>query len=224
MELKAVGFDIDGTLYPEHRIRWRALFYSLKHIRLLMAFARARKLIRFNQVGEVCDVDLDETEVALLAKELGCGIGKARNLRDELIYRGWEKYFQGMKIYPGVRSSLKKLKDAGLKLAVLSDFPVGRKLEYFGLEGIFDVVLGFPESGRLKPHREPFIRMAKKLNVDPGNMMYVGNRLVYDVRGSRNAGMRGVLIASSRRRIPLEVTTYSSFSQLTESIISEVTK
>ena len=189
-----------------------------------MAFARTRKLMRMDQFSEVYGVDLDGTEIAVLAKELDCGIEKARNLRDKLIYSGWEKYFQGMKLYPEVGSSLRKLKDVGLKLAVLSDFPVGRKLEYFGLEGIFDVVLGFPESGQLKPHKEPFVRMAKRLNVDPGNMIYVGNRLTYDVWGSENAGMRGILIASSRRRISPEVTIYSSFSQLTESILFEVTK
>lgn len=189
-----------------------------------MAFARTRKVMRSSQISDACDVDLDGTELAVFAKELSCDIEEARNLRDELIYRGWEKYFQGMKIYPEVSNSLRKLKDTGLKLAVLSDFPVGRKLEYFGLEGIFDAVLGFPESGRLKPHREPFIRMANRLNVEPGNMMYVGNRLTYDVQGSQNAGMRGVLIASSRFRVPREVITYSSFPRLTESILSEVTK
>ncbi len=220
--MKAIGFDIDGTLYPEYRIRWRALSYFLRHIRLLVAFARTRKRMRSGQVSETYDVD--GIEIAVLAKELGCGIEKARKLRDRLIYRGWEKYFQGMKLYPGVSSSLRKLKNAGLKLAVLSDFPVGRKLEYLGLEGIFDVVLGFPESGQLKPHREPFVRMANRLNVDPCNMMYVGNKLAYDVWGSENAGMRGVLFASSRHRVSLGVTTYTSFPQLTESILLEVTK
>jgi len=224
MELKAIGFDIDGTLYPEYRIRWRVLPYVLRHLRLFMAFARTRKLMRSSKASDICDANLDYTELAIFAKELGCDIEEARGFRDELIYRAWEKYFQGMKIYPRVSNSLRKLKDAGLKLAVLSDFPVGRKLEYFGLEGIFDAVLGFPESGQLKPHREPFIRMANRLNVDLGNMIYVGNRLTYDVRGSQNAGMRGVLIASSRCRIPREVISYSSFPQLTESILSEVTK
>jgi len=224
MELKAVGFDIDGTLYPEYRIRWRVFPYFLGHIRLLMAFARTRKQMRFAQADEAYNEDLNDTELAVFAEELGCDIDKARNLRDRLIYRGWEKYFQGMKIYPKVGVSLRKLKDAGLKLAALSDFPVGRKLEYFGLEDIFDVVLGFPETGRLKPHREPFIRMANRLNVDPGNMIYVGNRLIYDIRGSENAGMRGILIAPGRRRIPLEVTAYSGFPQLTEGILSEVTQ
>jgi len=167
-------------------------------------------------------MDLDGTELFLLSKELGCDIEEARSLRDRLIYRGWEKYFQSTKMYPEVSNSLRKLKDAGLKLAVLSDFPVGRKLEYFKLENIFDVVLGFPESGRLKPHREPFIRMANRLNVDPSNILYVGNSLTYDFKGSVNAGMQGALIASSRSRIPLEVTTYSSFPQLAESVLFEV--
>ena len=224
MALKAVGFDIDGTLYPDHRARWRSLPFFFAHMPSVIAFSRTRKLMRINSGDSLIAENADKAEIIYFAGERNCSLDKARDIRDRIIYKGWEKYFRGLKIYPGVRESLLRLKDAGLKLAALSDFPVGRKLEFFGLDGIFDVVLGFPESGRLKPRHEPFICMAEKLKTDPVDIIYIGNKLEYDVRGAENAGMRGALIGAAGRGAPPDVTKYSDYRHLAESILSEVAK
>ena len=224
MALKAVGFDIDGTLYPDHRARWRSLPFFFIHMRSIIAFSRTRKLMRLNSDDSVIAENAGEAEVIYFAEERNCSLERARDIRDRIIYKGWERYFRGIKIYPDVRESLLRLKDAGLKLAALSDFPVGRKLEFFGLEGIFDVVLGFPESGRLKPRHEPFLHMADGLKTNPEDIIYVGNKLDYDVRGAENAGMRGALIGSPGCRAPSDVTKYSDYRHLAESILSEVAK
>jgi len=224
MALKAVGFDIDGTLYPDFRARWRSLPFLLAHFRTILAFSRTRHLMREHQSDGPLSEDAGEMEVKYFAEERGCSPDAARDIRDRILYKGWEVYFRGMKIYPDVRESLLKLKAAGLKLAVLSDFPVGRKLEYFGLEGIFDVILGFPDSGRLKPRREPFLKMADGLETDPKEILYIGNRLDYDVRGAENAGMRGALIGPPGRKAPPDVLTFSDYRHMAGSILSEVGK
>jgi len=224
MALKAVGFDIDGTLYPDSRARWRSLPFLLAHFRTILAFSRTRHLMREHHSDSSLSEDAGDLEVKYFAGERGCSEDEARDIRDRVLYKGWEVYFRGMKIYPAVRESLLKLKEAGLKLAVLSDFPVGRKLEYFGLADIFDVTLGFPESGRLKPRPEPFLRMAEALGTDPEDILYIGNRLDYDVRGAEGAGMRGALIGPPGRKAPPDVLTFSDYRQMAESILSEVEK
>ena len=224
MALKAVGFDIDGTLYPDFRARWRSLPFFLAHFRTILAFSRTRKLMRSRHQDSVPDESAADLEVAYFADERGCSMEKARNIRDRILYQEWESCFRGMRIYPDVRESLMKLKMNGLKLAVLSDFPVGRKLEYFGLDGIFDVILGFPDSGWLKPRPEPFLRMAEELNIEPKEILYIGNRLDYDVRGAENAGMRGALIGPPGDKAPADVTTYSDYRQMAGSILTEVVK
>ena len=50
--------------------------------------------------------------------------------------------FERIRPFPGVPGALGKLRDAGLRLAVLSDFPPGRKLELMGLSAWFDIALG----------------------------------------------------------------------------------
>lgn len=224
MALKALGFDIDGTLYPDHRAQWRSVPFFLGHAKSILAFSRARKLMRLDPEDPELMKDAGEAEVALFASERGCSLETARDIRDQVLYKGWELIFKGLKIYPHVRDSLLRIKDSGLKLAALSDFPVGKKLEYFGLDGVFDVTLGFPESLQLKPRPEPFLLMAEKLNIDPKDILYIGNRLDYDVRGAENAEMRGALIGAPGRNAPAGVTTYTDYRHLAENILSEVAK
>lgn len=216
MGLKAVGFDIDGTLYPERQAQRRSVFFLLSHLGVVYAFSRTRRIMR----AEGRDSETDELRI--FAQKLRCDIDEAKSIRDNIVYKEWEGCFRRVPIYPGVREALLRLKDAGLKLAVLSDFPVGRKLEYFGLADIFDAALGFPESGRLKPHSKPFLKMAKRLCADPADIIYIGNKLAYDVRGAENSGMRGALIGTSGRGIPADVTVYPDYRQMADRILAEV--
>ena len=112
MALRAVGFDIDGTLYPDSRAMRRSAFFFLKNLRPVMAFSRTRIVMRdpaenHNGVG-----DVSEYEVQVFARELGCDTEKARKIRDERIYSGWERVFRNVRPYPGVRESLLQLKEA----------------------------------------------------------------------------------------------------------------
>ncbi|MCG8452824.1 MAG: HAD family hydrolase [Spirochaetales bacterium] len=222
MALQAVGFDIDGTLYPDWRARSRSLFFLLRHVRPVVAFARVRRIMReLDENPETAEHPVAEVE--LFAQELKCTVSEARTIRDTVIYAGWEKCFKNVRPYSHVRESLEALSAAGLKLAALSDFPVGNKLKYFGLDGIFDVEIGFPESQRLKPRQEPFLEMARCLDVEPQNILYIGNKLTYDVRGAEGAGMRGALIGPPGRSAPPDVLTFEDYPQMVETLLSEVT-
>ncbi len=222
MALRAVGFDIDGTLYPDNRAFRRSIPFFLVNARLVMAFSRTRKEMRRLAGSEEMAGDVSDSEVRIFSRELGCDTDKARKFRDERIYAGWERIFSKVRTYPEVRESLLRLKAAGLKLAALSDFPVGAKLRYFGLDDLFDSVLGFPESGGLKPKPEPFVTMAKELAVEPAEILYIGNKLEYDVYGAEGAGMRGALIGPPGRSAPEGTLVYRDYRHMADSILSEV--
>jgi putative hydrolase of the HAD superfamily len=87
---------------------------------------------------------------------------------------------------------------------------------------LFDVVMGYPDSLRLKPRPEPFLEMARRLDVKPESILYVGNKLDYDVFGARNAGLRGALIGAPGRKVPSNITFYRDYTQLADDILSEV--
>ncbi len=222
MALLAVGFDIDGTLYPNYKAHVRSVPFCVANAKKVLAFARTRRRMREESALSEMLSDPSEAEVKIFAEESGLSRNEARKIRDELIYQTWEKSFRGMTPYSGVRQALLQLRQAGLKLAALSDFPVGKKLEYFHLADLFDVATGFPESGGLKPRPEPFLVMAEKLGVAPSDILYVGNKLDYDVYGAEGAGMRGALVGPPGRHAPEGTLVYRDYQHLAESVLSEV--
>lgn len=185
MRIKAVAFDVDGTLYPNSIMYRRSIPFALAHPRLLSSYGRVRRRIR--QVRPVSDFRSLQAE--LLSAELRVSRQRAAELVETLIYRKWELVLKRTPLFPGLREALAAFRAHKLKLAVLSDFPVERKLSYLGLEGIWDCELSAEESGYLKPNPEPFLMLCRCLDCEPANVLYVGNSYSYDVIGAYEIGM-----------------------------------
>ena len=95
---------------------------------------------------------------------------EARSLIDEKIYCGIAPYFDKIKTYPHVEETFRRFKEAGLKIAILSDFPPKQKGHIWGLIPYCDLIMGSEECGALKPSIYTFGTMAEKLGVEnPAN-------------------------------------------------------
>ena len=66
--MKLLLFDIDGTLYPDFRARWRSLPFLLAHFRTILAFSRTRHLMRENHSAREFDGDIGDLEVGVTAE------------------------------------------------------------------------------------------------------------------------------------------------------------
>jgi FMN phosphatase YigB (HAD superfamily) len=192
MALTAVGFDLDGTLYPNHRFWVRLLPFLARGMPLLLSMGKARDKLRAG--GH--DGHFYSVQAELASRHLKRPAHEVRELIDEKIYRGWEPLFSRVRPRRGVREEVLALKAAGLKVGILSDFPIGNKLDLLGLGGIWDALVCSEEVGKLKPAPEPFLALAAALGADPEDMAYVGNSERYDIAGSAAVGMRPILIAS----------------------------
>jgi putative hydrolase of the HAD superfamily len=194
--LKAVAFDIDGTLYPDAALRVRLLPFVIRHARLLMAMAEVREALHREAAtkgspARACSdlASFREVQARLVAERLHRPLEETRERIERVIYGELEECFARVPLYRGVRPALEALKAAGLALAVLSDFPVERKLEVLGIAKFFSVSRTSEECGLLKPATEPFLALARELGVEPRDLLYVGNSLRYDVAGAKAAGM-----------------------------------
>ncbi len=92
---------------------------------------------------------------------------------------------------------LEGLRDRGLKLGLVSNaFDPGwllqGDLEQMGLAERLDVAVFSSEVGFRKPDRRIFERALQALEVEPGNALFVGDRLYEDVRGAGELGMTTV--------------------------------
>jgi putative hydrolase of the HAD superfamily len=92
---------------------------------------------------------------------------------------------------------LEALRSRGLKLGLVSNaFDPGwllhRDLEQMGIAERIDFAVFSSELGKRKPHPAIFERALEALDVEPGEAMFVGDRLYEDVRGSNEVGMTSV--------------------------------
>ena len=95
--------------------------------------------------------------------------------------------------YPGTKRTLIKLKEKGLKLAVVSDAPKLKawiRLVNMRIDDFFDVVVALEDTGRLKPSRLPFRAALKELKVKPSECLMVGDRPSRDIKGARALGIK----------------------------------
>jgi putative hydrolase of the HAD superfamily len=198
--ISAVGFDLDGTLYPPYRLNVRLLPFLFRHGRLLNALGKARTIIRREQEQSPASVrpDFYDYQARVTAGLLHAQPEQVKEKINDLIYQGWGRHFANIKLFPHVRELLAELRAARLKLGLLSDFPPHIKLEKLGLTDCWDTVLCSEYVGAIKPAIQPFAELAKALGCPPEQVLYVGNSRRYDAAGGRRAGMKTALI--TRRR------------------------
>lgn len=214
MTVKAVAFDIDGTLYPNWKMRLNSIPFFAFHPILIYQFGEVRKLIRKRDHVE----DFYTTQAQMLGEILKIPQKESEELIDRVFYKGWEKTFSRIKPYDNMKSVIESIKAMGLKTAVLSDFPIGRKLEYFGLENLWDVQLSSEETGYLKPHIKPFEVLCDKLNVKAEEVVYIGNSYRYDIIGSKAAGMTAGHLSSSEKEGTIADFTFSNYSDFLDKL------
>jgi len=195
--IKAVAFDLDGTLYPNYRLYRRLFPFLLRYPRFFAAFVSVRGQLHRLEWEPAAGATFYQEQAALMAKKLGQKPEEIKEKTESLIYRGWDALFSGVKPFPLVRETLAAFRQAGLKLAILSDFPPARKISMFGMDDFFELVLSTEETGRLKPSGIPFEALARGLKLEPQEILYVGNSPKYDAAGARLAGMKTALIKRS---------------------------
>jgi putative hydrolase of the HAD superfamily len=138
-------------------------------------------------------------EGVILARMLQEDVEETSALMRRIFYGEIFEFFSGIQPFPGLREALSGFRSSGLPLAILSDMPPERKLELMGLSSSFDLVHCSEDSGFLKPDPSSFLRLAKALSREPGEILYIGNNPRYDLAGARNAGMQAAIL--SRRAI-----------------------
>lgn len=196
-EIEAVAFDIDGTLYPQWALTVRALPRYIRHGEFFLHYGLVRHALHKLPVQK----NLHKTEVAMLAKRVGQSEQFVEKKLDDLVYSGLAPYFQKIAPYPYMTETIAKFKAAGLKIALLSDFPPKQKGDVWGAKQYCDVILGTEELGALKPDPTPFLKMAEALKVEAQRVLYVGNSAKFDIDGAHRAGLKSAYLVGGLRKV-----------------------
>jgi HAD superfamily hydrolase (TIGR01549 family) len=206
--LKAVLFDLDGTLYDARRLRRRiatrmlaALLRSpaegIAAIRAIAGYRRAHEELR----AAPPNADLAAAQLARAAELARMPERSVRTYLDRWFER------EAIAILREIGSAetrpvLQRLRERGLRLAVVSDYPAVEKLHALGLEGCFDAVVSSRDDGiqRLKPDPAGLLAALARIEVAPRQAIYVGDRMDVDGACARAAGVQFILLAHPGRR------------------------
>jgi FMN phosphatase YigB (HAD superfamily) len=204
--VKAVIFDVDGTLYQQGPLR-RAMLVRLvrTHLfhpvrgwqtaRVIGAYRRAQEQLR-SVPGRA---DLADAQLQLAAERSGVGYDEVTRCVEQWMVTAPLELLARFG-QPGLEESLRALRTWGLKLAVLSDYPPGPKLEALGVAGLFDVVLWAqqPEIGVFKPHPRGLEVALERLGVTADEALYVGDRADVDAVAAAAARIPCAILAEAR--------------------------
>jgi putative hydrolase of the HAD superfamily len=217
MTIRGVAFDVDGTLYANRTMYLLSVPVVLTRSRLIRAFRDVRIALRERGAVE----DYYETQAEMLAEVLGMTPGEARETIERRIYRTWENILYLVPLRRGVRKTLRGLREAGLKVAVSSDFPLERKLKVLGIDDHWDAVVPTEATGALKPNPEPFLALSAALGLPPEEILYVGNSYAYDIVGAAGVGMMTAHISRRPPENSIADLTFRRFSDLSEWILDQ---
>ena len=97
-------------------------------------------------------------------------------------------------LYPYTKNVLYTLRQAGLKLALLSNATGPPEVFHDdlltkGLRDAFDVVIWSCEIGYRKPSRQAFATAIDRLGLDPKDVLMIGDSEVADIVGAQQAGI-----------------------------------
>lgn len=128
-----------------------------------------------------------------MAQALGdWGIMRAPVDRRELCDRIQETIAHRGVAYPFVKPALAELRGMGMRLGLITNG--GEKYQREKVCGVLDLwnefeqVLIGCDRATAKPHPDLFLQMAKLLDCEPGELLYIGDNPVNDVDASRRAG------------------------------------
>lgn len=218
--MKAVALDLDGTLYPELPMTLRSIPFFLRNARLILALEKARLELR--EQGPV--LEFNRMQAEKVGRILGLSPGRAYAMIEQRVYKQWFKLFKKVKPFEGLEETLKRFRSAGLKLAVMSDFPIRNRLRDLGLEGYWTTVFSSEETGALKPRPEAFHRLALELGYDPSQILYVGNSYRYDILGAKRAGFLAAHITSRPHRDSLADFSFWKYEELEDYVFGCLAK
>jgi HAD superfamily hydrolase (TIGR01549 family) len=222
-ELKAVIFDVDGTLYRQPPLR-RAILFRLLRLTLshpVHGWTTLRVLRAYRQAQEALRESDGDTDVAVAQLAWACARTRVdRGVAAQCVRRWIEeeplellsRYVQADAV--GV---LRECRARGVRIAALSDYPADGKLRALGMDRLFDLVLcaQAADINSFKPNPRGLLVALDRLGVSAEDALYVGDRVDVDAATARAAKVQcAILTTRAKKAAGEDFIRLQSYKQL----------
>jgi putative hydrolase of the HAD superfamily len=217
--VRAVLFDYVHTLADSGDVgalRW--YFFSLARRRLVEAFPGRRQEMAFvlmdvvghvhrGYVGSYQRGETTEVDIQALFDEgfRRRGVPLENGLLDEIVALNHTSYAERLDVPETTRAALKRMKQNGLRLGVVSNNMFQRRwMEDFPLlkasDGLLDTVILSSDIGVRKPRAQIYREALERLGVYADEAVFVGDRVAEDVRAPKALGMQKAFLTYEFRQ------------------------
>ena len=212
--LRAVIFDWGGTLTPWHTVdlaeQWTVYARALhRDDDPAIDDLAARILAAEDAAWQRARTGRGSAHMDDLLREVGLDPADASHAAALAAYRQfWEPHTFTDK---QVRPLWEGLRERGIRVGILSNTLWSRDYHrrVFERDGVLDLIDADVYSSEIawtKPHPQAFREAASALEVDPAEVVYVGDRPFEDVHGSQSAGMRAIWVPHSEIPVAQQVS------------------
>ncbi|TVT43472.1 HAD family hydrolase [Hymenobacter setariae] len=197
-KVKAVIFDVDGTLYAQSKLRRRMLYdllgyYALRPWRLqemlLLRRFRAEREKRPGHQGP----NLESAQYAWCADNSQFSVAQVRAVVGRWMFSHPNQYL-GRCAYPGTRAFFDALRQQDIKIGIYSDYPAHDKLVVLGLPADVVVSSTDPDIDQLKPNPKGLLHIAAALGLATTDCLFIGDRPELDGECAERAGMPYLIV------------------------------
>jgi putative hydrolase of the HAD superfamily len=212
--IKAAVFDLDDTLLDFLSLKRQCVDSAIDAmIAAGLTLPKAKAVERVYQIYYRDGLEDQEIFNKFLQQEMG-------QIDYKILAAGVLAYKKSKSLitpYPGVPETLIELIRMNISLAILTDAPklqAWTRLIESHLQNYFPIVIGFEDTGKRKPHPDPFKMVLSKLGTLPSETLMVGDMIEKDLVGGRGAGMVTAYVmynSSSVRKPEYEVDDFADY-------------
>lgn len=197
--VRLVIFDVDGTLYRQRPVQLRMACGILGHTVRTLDSSVLRVVGRYRRVREkmaedgIRDFGPDALQVT--SDNTGVPLATVEAIIEEWIARRPLRFIAGCR-YPRIDTVFQGLRQCGIAIGILSDYPAADKLKALGLEA--DAMVSAGDVGVMKPDPAGIEKILVDTAIPARQTIVIGDRTDRDGVAARRVGVR-VLIRSHVR-------------------------
>ena len=183
--LHEISDEISDLLGVDRKLLLEAIEREIKYLRLTMSNLPLghNRVVAFRNTLDKLGVEYNLAQIA--------------DIQDLF----WEKFIDGLEVYDHVFEVLEALRNAGVKIAIVSDGDLDLRIKKARKVGLLDYVDDLVASEEVvfeKPFGAIFNLALNRLDKNPEEVVMLGNNYINDIHGAQQVGITSGLFKPKR--------------------------